>query len=241
MRLYMIPLALLLIMVAGAVADEVACPADRAALAGFEAFGEFHHAMAQAWHVDWPDSNYQALLAAGPEFSRLFKPIAILKPVFKSDARRDAFLEHRRGFGQIVKDFNAACSANDSAAVYAMMPGLHDAFEAAAGDLLPIPYPEFDGLVITINLIAESHLPNKNMKGLIGSTETLVAKAGSLSVEAIPAELAQYKLDILGIHNELRSKAAKLSRHLAEDNLVEYEKTLKLLQEQVADFVDMHL
>lgn len=241
MKSLTIVLATLLLLAAGIATEEIGCPADRAAEAGFEAFGEFHHVMAQTWHVDWPDSNFQALFAAGPEFSKLFKPIAILKPKFKTDTRRDTFLDHRRVFGQVVKDYNAACAKHDSATVYEMMPGLHDAFEAAAGDLLPIPYPELDGIIITTNLISETHLPSKNMDGLVGSTETLLIKAEYLSAETIPTELGEFSDEVMTMHEDVRKLSSLLSKQLASDDIVEYEKTLKQLQQLINKFQDEHL
>jgi len=241
MRFCVILIAALLVMATGSIAEEIGCPADRAALAGFEVFGEFHHVMAQTWHVDWPDSNFQALFAAGPEFSRLFKPIAMLKPKFKTDGRRGAFLDHRRQFGQIVKKYNAACTGKDSASVYRMMPGLHDAFEAAAGDLLPIPYPELDGLVITSNLISETHLPRKNMDGLVGSTETLVTKAKYLTKETIPPELEDIEDKVLAMHEAIRKLASLLPDQLASGDLTEYQKTLTELQQVINGFQSKYM
>ena len=48
-----------------ATADEKSCPADRAAQLGHDPFGAFHEIMAPAWHVAWPDSNFEALFEAG--------------------------------------------------------------------------------------------------------------------------------------------------------------------------------
>jgi len=241
MRAIGVVLLLALTCAASAVGEETTCPASRAADEGFAPFEAFHEVMAPAWHVAWPARDFAALYAAGPEFSRLFKPIAMLKPAFKVSSRRTIFLENRRVFAQLVKDYAAMCLAQDSNLVYGLMPSLHEAFEATASTLLPVYYPEFEGFVITLNLILETHLPQNNMEGLVGSTETLVAKAEYLTKETIPDDLAAKSDEILGYFDKIRSLAGELKSALDDDKMDVYREQAAALQTLVKEFIASYI
>jgi len=185
MRIFVLVLALS-VLTAGLTlgSDEPAgatCPASRAAEAGFDPFDGFHEVMAPAWHQAWPDSNFAELFAAGPKFQKAFQAVAEMTPRFKSTAREKVFAERRAALGELVQAYAEAAKAEDKDKVYALMPGLHEAFEQAAATLLPVHYPEFEGAVITLNLILETHLPKNNTEGITGSTETLVEKLKALT------------------------------------------------------------
>lgn len=216
---------------------EETCPADRAGRQGFEPFEEFHQVMAPAWHQAWPAKDYEALFSAGDEFSTLFKRIAFLKPQFKTEDRRQAFLEHRADFAQLVREYHQACRDQDSSAVIEIMPRLHDAFEATASTLLPVFYPEFEGFVVTLNLIIETHLPDENMDGLTGSTETLVRKAEGLDAETVPSELSSVRAEVVKRQDRLRTLSHELSRALAEDDMAAFKSTLSVLEGEVQKFI----
>lgn len=233
---YVLCLSIIILAVPVVVGEET-CPADRAGEKGFEPFEEFHAVMAPAWHQAWPARDCEALFAAGDEFSTLFKKIAFLKPQFKTSERREAFLKHRREFAQLVRDYHEACRKQDSAAVMETMPRLHDAFEETASTLLPVYYPEFEGFVVTLNLIAETHLPRENMKGLIGSTETLVRKAEALNPETIPPELGSAREQIAKRQGLFRSLSHDLSEALSNDDMPAYRTTLSTLQAEVKRFI----
>ena len=229
---------LILFAVAATIAaDEATCPASRAADQGFVPFEAFHEVMAPAWHQAWPARDFEALYAAGPEFSRLFKHIAMLKPAFKTSSRRAIFLQRRQEFAQLVKDYQAACLARDSNLVYGLMPPLHEAFEATASALLPVYYPEFDGFVITLNVIMETHLPANNVEGLIGSTETLAMKADGLTRENVPEDLVAVADEVVGWFDRFREKVASMSAALADSDLAVYKQTAGELQILVSEFI----
>ena len=165
------------------------CPSDQAAKQGFEAFGAFHEVMAPTWHSAYPAKDLDALVAAGPKFDSLFKGIADIQPTMKSVARKAAFLNHREKFAQLVKDFAGAAKAGLKDSCYVLMPSVHEEFENTAHMLSPFSYPELEGAIMTAGIIVEQHIPNKNMDGIIGSTETLVTKVTALNESTIPAEV----------------------------------------------------
>lgn len=236
-----IALVLALATASTIVADETTCPASRAAGQGFAPFEAFHSVMAPAWHQAWPDEDYDALLAVGPEFSKLFKPIALLKPPLKTRSRRLAFLKNRQEFAALVRDYGKAATACDSAAVYEIMPRLHDAFEATASCLLPIHYPEFDGFVITVNLIAETHLPRTNRPGIVGSTETMGNKVKQLTSESIPKELGNEKAEILKQFDLIRDLVEQLNSHRHDDDLTTYVEIFGRLEGVTSQFVEKYI
>ncbi|MDF1543756.1 MAG: hypothetical protein P1R58_01495 [bacterium] len=215
----LLSLAVLLIS-AGAVVSQSSCPADRAAQHGYDPFGEFHHVLAPVWHEAWPEKEYDALFAAGPRFAELFEKIAAMKPQFKSETRLAKFNQLREEFGALVEKFAEAARQKDKEAVYAIMPELHDGFEMTAATLLPVHYPEFEGVVITLNLIRESHLPTKNMDGILGSTKTLVARMERLNEETIPEELTDVKEGVLKDIEMVKATVAKLKECCDKEDLV---------------------
>ena len=192
-----IAIAFALILSTSALAQVSNCPADRAADKGFDPFGEFHHIMAPVWHEAWPAKDYDAMIAAGPQFETAFEKIAAMKPEFKSERRKLKFSQLREEFASLVDKFAEAARRNDKETVYELMPDLHDSFEMTASSLLPVHYPEFEGVIITLNLIRESHLPANNIDGITGSTETLVTKMSVLNEETIPQELSDVKQAVL--------------------------------------------
>lgn len=188
---------LLLSLISYATAEDGECPADKAGEAGYKAIEEFHQILAPIWHVSWPEKDYNALLEAGPKFVSAFKGIVKLKPTFKTKKRDENFNNNRDNFARLVKEFNEACSLKENEKAYKIMPHLHDAFEITASCLLPVNYPELEGMIITLNIIIENHLPNENMNGIINSTETLVNKMQGLNKNSIPDDLKELEKDIL--------------------------------------------
>lgn len=173
------------------------CPAHRAATIGFDSFGAFHKIMAPAWHGAWADKDYDALLAAGPKFKEAFAEIAKLEPTFKTKGGKKAFLKARDNFSKIITGYAEAAEKGDKQAVYDLMPQLHDAFEMTASALLPVHYPEIEAVATTLNLIVDTLLPKNNMKGVVESTETLVAKFVILAnTTTIPDVLKEKKKEI---------------------------------------------
>ncbi len=189
--------AVLLMAVSASFAGESSCPADRASKIGFDPFGDFHHLLAPVWHDAWPDKDYETLLAAGPKFEKLFEAIAEMSPKLHSEKKVETFNKNRTEFAEAVKKFAEACKAGDKEKAHELMPDLHDTFEMTASSLLPVHYPEFDGFIISFNLLNENHIPSNNIDGINGTVETLAAKVNGLNEKSIPTELQDNKAEIL--------------------------------------------
>lgn len=234
-------LSVLLLSVAAAGADEGGCPGHRAAKAGFEPFGEFHRILAPAWHGAWPDKDYEALLTAGPKFAEAFAGIAKLDPTFKTKKRAEQFKANRQAFAKIVKQYADAAEAGDKEKVYDLMPELHETFEQTASSLLPIHYPEFDVLVMTVNLLTETHLPNDSMEGIVGSTETLVAKIECLSKETIPEELSEKEKEIMADIAVMKRLITQMKEYCDKNDMDNYKARAESLNEKVNDFIKKYI
>ncbi len=217
------------------------CPADRAAEAGHNPFGAFHEIMAPTWHQAWPDSNFEALFAAGPKFVEAFKPIAEMKPEFKTKAREQAFTDKRQVFARLVNAYAEAAAAGDKDLVYSIMPDLHDAFEMAAATLLPVDYPQFEGFVITLNLILETHLPKNNTEGIVGSTETLLAKLHALTPETMPVELQDKKDAVAADIAFMHEIVVKMNACCTNNDMATYTDLAKSLDAQVKLFIEKYI
>ena len=229
-----------ILIAAGARAHED-CPADRAATAGFAPFETFHHIMAPAWHQAWPKKDYEALLAAGPKFVEAFVAIEQLKPHLKSEVRRQSFVEQRQLFGKLIIKYAEACEQADSVLVYQLMPDLHDAFEATAATLLPVSFPEFEGLVITLDIIVGTHLPGNNVKGLVGSTETLLTKMENLIVAPLPTEFEAAEDEIKPKLEMMRHLVLHMLEALYQNNIKEYIIYATELRVQTDEFIALYL
>lgn len=221
--------------------EEAGCPAHRAAEAGHTPFEAFHHAMAPAWHVAWPEKDFDALFAAGPKFQEHMKGVMELQPEFKTDDRKKEFAKARIEFAQLVEQYAAACEEKDQEKVYALMPKVHDAFEHTASCLLPVHFPEFNGIVITANLILESHLPKDNLEGIVGSTETLAAKCEALSEEQIPEELAGVKDKVWTDLQAMRVTVTEMKKCCDDKNMDEYKTHVKKLEDQLNAFLEAYI
>ncbi len=197
MKKLFIMTAVLLITASTIFAGESSCPADRASAIGYNPFGDFHHLMAPVWHTAWAEKDFKTLLEAGPQFEELFVPIAKMESKLKSEKRNEVFLKNREAFAEAVKLFADACKAGDKDKAYELMPNLHDTFEMTASALLPLHYPEFDGFVISFNLLNENHIPTNNIDGINGTVETLLAKMDGLCEKTIPSEIVESKEGIL--------------------------------------------
>lgn len=236
MKKYVLVLLSMLILSMAVFADEKACPAKRAADKGFEAIEQFHKVLGPAWHKSWPNKDYDALLAAGPQFAEAFKALAELDLTFKTEKRTAAFTESRNKLKEVLDTYLMACDAGDKEKVYELMPELHDAFEMTASAMLPVHYPQFDGFVITMNLIMETHLPANNTEGIVGSTETLVAKAAELTEETIPEDLADKKDEITAELATIRDLATRLKECCDKNDMETYKLHLDELSARVNEF-----
>lgn len=222
-------------------AGEEACPADRAEKKGYNPFGEFHEILAPVWHSAYPEKDYDALLAAGPKFEEKLKLITSMKPEFKSDYRHAQYDNNLKVFAMAVKRFADACREGDKEKAYELMPDLHNSFEMTASSLLPISYPEFDGFVISFNLLYGSHIPNDNMEGIVGTSETLVEKVEKLTEETIPDELQDQKEDILSVFGQFRDMVSKIKEAADKNAMQELKETATALSEKIDSFVKKYI
>ncbi len=217
------------------------CPADRAAKDGFSPFEEFHHVMAPAWHEAYPAEDYDALFAAAPKFVECFHAVAEMDPIHKSSGRKEQFIEARKELGDIVEAYAEAAASEDKEKVYALMPRLHDAFEHAASTLLPVHYPEFEGMVITLNLILETHLPKDNEAGVVGSTETLEMKMKQLNSESLPEELVEHKEPIMAEFEAMAADVSKMKQCCDNKDMDGYREHAALLDKRVKKFIETYI
>ena len=218
------------------------CPAHRVAKMGFTAFHDFHEIMAPAWHGAWPDKNYDTLLAAGPKFKEAFAAIAKMEPTFKTKDRKKAFLKARDSFSRIIEMYAAAAKRGDKETVYDLMPQLHDAFEMTASTLLPVSYPEIEAAVITLNLIMETHLPKKNMEGIVGSTETLVARFVVLAdTTSIPDELKERQKEILAEIAAMKKLVLQMKESCDKKDMKSYKEHATELDTKLKGFFEKYI
>jgi len=241
MKKYVLVLLSLLLLSLAAYADEKSCPAKRAADKGFEAIEEFHKVLGPAWHKSWPNKDYDALLAAGPAFAQAYTGIAELNLSFKTEKRAKTFTESRAELDSVLAKYLRACADGNKEKVYELMPALHDAFEMTASAMLPIHYPQFDGFVITMNLIMETHLPANNTEGIIGSTETLTAKAEELTEDSIPEDLAEKKEEITAELTAIRDLVSKMKECCDRQDMENYKLHLEQLNTRVNEFHNRYI
>lgn len=237
MKQVFIILSVILLLASFAVSEESSCPADRAAKEGYNPFADFHHILAPVWHNSWPEKDYDALLASGPDFAEKFKDIAELKPELKNKKREIEYFKYRDQLGKLVAQFNEACQSKDKETAYKIMPDLHDSFEMAASALLPIHYPEFDGFVISVNLLLESHLAKNNKEGIIGTTETLNLKAKNLNKESIPEELQEQEELILKDFEKIQKIVLQLKECCDKDDMEKFKVHASELKKSVDKFL----
>ncbi|PWB74749.1 hypothetical protein C3F09_03410 [candidate division GN15 bacterium] len=228
-------LAALLVSATVSAADKQ-CPSDEAAKAGMSPIAGFHEVIAPLWHAAYPDTNYEAMLKAGPDVEKAFGPIAGMEARMKNVGRKAAFLTNREEFSKLVKRYAAACRAGNKDSVYLLLPQLHDAFEKTASACTPTPYPEFDGLMVTVDLILHSHLPKGNVAGTVGSTETLVAKAKNLTPESLPESLQDKKESITPEFEAIRALAGRMQETCSKNEMVKYKALAEELKEKLTAF-----
>lgn len=231
----------LLLIPAMVVAQGHVCPSEHAANKGYSAFEEFHNVMAPAWHTAYPANDVKALYAAGPEFERLFPKIAEIEAKMHSPFRKAAFLTHREEFAKLVKEFATAAQASDSGAVMTIMPKLHDAFEMTASALAPMPYPQVDGILVTVGLILDQHMPLNNTEGIVGSTATLTEKMASLTPESLPEPLQPQKEEHVKEFAAWKLLAAEMQTCCDKNDMTGYRKAADSLRTKLSAFVEMYL
>ncbi len=218
------------------------CPAHQAAKLGFDSFEAFHKIMAPAWHTAWPDKDYDALLAAGPQFKEAFAGIAKMEPTFKTKARKKAFLKAHDSFSKIVQTYAAAAEKGDKETVYELMPKLHDAFEMTASTLLPVSYPEIEAVVITLNLIIETYLPKNDMEGIVGSTDTLMSMYDVLAdTTTIPDELKEEQASILAEIAAMKKLALRMKECSDKKDMKQYKEHAIELDAKLKGFFEKYI
>jgi hypothetical protein len=217
------------------------CPAERAAEHGMNPFATFHEVVAPIWHEAWPNKDYNALIAAGPKFKEAFAGIAAMKPKIDNGKRLEKFEMLRKELGELVDAFATAAAEGDKDAVYKITPDLHEHFELAASSLLPVNYPLIEGIIMTKNMILETHLPADNRDGIIGSTETLVMKLDSFDEEDVPEELAESADDIAVEIQGLKETAKLMAATCHEDDLTTYKSHFDSFNQQLSEFAKKYL
>ncbi len=217
------------------------CPSSRAAKAGISPFETFHKIMHPAWHEAYPAKDFAALMKAAPEFEKAFEAIAALEAKTNNPTRKAAFLQHREEFAGLVKSFASAAKADDSQAVYEIMPELHEAFEMTASACMPRPYPEVEAIAITTHLILDKHLPADNAEGIVGSTETLQEKMKALTEKSLPSELQEKKAEILPLFADWTKLSARMKESLDKKDMAAYKTSAEELKGKVAGFCEKYL
>ncbi len=165
-------------------------------------FEAFHEIMHPAWHDAWPAKDYAALINSGAKFEAAYVPIGKLDPTIKNAARLDKFRKDRNLMGEEVAKFATACKAGDSLKAHEILPDLHNAFEEAMWDLQPLEFKPLDGILVTVDVILDMHVPAENWDGMAGSTETLQMKLAHFQEETFPPELE-------AVQSEMKVEVAK--------------------------------
>jgi len=231
----------LLSLVAAVQAEDKVCPADKAAKAGYSAFEAFHKVVAPCWHQAYPDKNYDSLIAAGPGFEKAMAGIAALEPKMKNVARKGAFLMNREILAKCVKRYAAFAKEGQKDSVYAILPQLHEAFENCAGAYLPISYPEVEGIITTIDVILDTHIPKQNAEGIAGSTETLVTKTKALTTATLPESLKANEKQIVPEFVSFQAMAGQLQEASTKKDLAKVKQLASDLKAKLNAFQEAYL
>jgi hypothetical protein len=243
MRIF-VRLALVLLLcpaVLTASDEKEVCPADKAAEAGQSAFEEFHNVMAPAWHTAWPEKDYEALLAAGPQFKKVFTHIVDSPLPEGSDAKKAYYVKCRDEFAELVDAYATAAEQGDKDKVYELMPELHEAFEKTAAATVRISYPQVDGLAVTIGLILNTHLPENNRNGIVGSTETLLTRLDGITEESLPSMLGWNTRDVMAEFSAMKGIAAKMKECCDSGDMESYATHAKDFNEKLKSFVATYM
>jgi len=232
-------LGLLILMASLALGQ--ACPADKAAEQGHNAFEEFHHVMAPAWHTAYPEKDYEALIAAGPKFAEVFVMLEAETPKFSNDLKKARYERQLKAFKEVVTEYAAAAEAGDKEKVYELMPDVHTAFERTASATLPIKYREFDALVVALQLINDKHLPANNQEGIVGSTERLVEVSELLNEETLPRMLSWDSEEVMAELAKMKKIVADMKKCCDEKDMDGYRKHAEALATETETFEKRYL
>jgi hypothetical protein len=226
---------------AKAYLEDKACPANKAAELGAKPFDDFHKVMAPVWHKDYPEKNIDALIAAAPVFKEQYAAIETLDPKLTNEHKLAYFNQCREEFGKVLNQFAEAAEKGDTEQVYELMPAVHNSFEQTAAALLPIEYKEFDAFRITLGLITDTHLPEDNMEGIVGSTATLANKAENLTVESLPQDLSWSKEEVTPVLERIRELAAEMKKCCDANDMEAYKKHAEALKAEAESFSQKYL
>jgi hypothetical protein len=233
--------AVIIAVLVVALSVQAQCPSAKAAKAGADAFGAFHEAIHEVWHVAYPAKDYTVMLAAAEPFEKAMAQVAALEPKMKNPARKAAFLQNREDMAKFVKLYAEAAKAGNKDSVYVLLPQVHESFEKSASAFLPISYPAFDGLIVTVNQILDKHLPKDNTEGIVGSTETLVTKAKGLTAEALPEELKAQEKVILPELEVIQKLALQMQELCARKDMATYKALASELKNKLTMFSEKYL
>jgi hypothetical protein len=221
--------------------DTKVCPADKAAADGQTAFEAFHEVVAPAWHTAWPNKDYDALIAAGPAFEKAFGSLAALNPPMANETRKLYFAKCRGELGGLVKQYAEAARAADKDKVYELLPALHEAFEKTAAATMKISYPAVNGLTVTIDLILNKHLPENNLEGITGSTETLLIRLSTMNEESLPDALIWDKENVMQKLAGLRITAELMKKCCQTNDMTTYKVRAGEFDSSLKTFVETYL
>jgi hypothetical protein len=165
---------------------------DNTVKMAMDKFDAFHDIMHPAWHEAYPSKDYQAILASGPKFEEAFAQIMPIDPKIPNSARYTRYASLRKIMSDRVVEFAAACKAKDEQTAYKLLPDLHNAFEDAMAALYPFEFKPVDGILVTVDVILDMHIPSENWDGMAGSTETILMKLDHITDSSYTPEVAPY-------------------------------------------------
>jgi hypothetical protein len=159
--------------------------------------------MAPAWHTAYPDKDHEGMAQAMHEFAAMIPDVKKISHTFKIADRERKFNEARMKFIGLVQKGAAAAKEDNAEAIYKLMPDVHMSFEEMAYYLLPLHFPEFESLVIVVDLIANEHLANKDFEAVVSSAKALKTKNEALQDAELPE-------DLVSLEDEVRTQISAI-------------------------------
>ncbi|MEE8576292.1 MAG: hypothetical protein V3T31_03475, partial [candidate division Zixibacteria bacterium] len=178
--------------------------------------------------------------AAGPKLTQAFAAIAEVKPDLK-ELKLEHFNQCRAILADQVQEYAQAASSGNGQAAVKILPDLHSAFEKTTSVLLPVNYAQFDGFMITLELIIDTHLPQNNRAGIVGSLGTLVTKAQMLNERTLPVALQWSKEEIVSLFDKIATLANEAARSANQDDMKRVTKLTDQIEQLATEFSSRYL
>ena len=151
---------------------------------------DFHKVIYQIWHTAWPEKKVGMLVDLLPQVKQYSDTLSRVKLAGILRDKQDDWDNGTATLRSIVAEYEAAAALVDSAKLLGAAERLHSQYESLVRVVRPVT-KELDEFHQVLYMIYHHYWPEKDLKKLSPSVDSLKVKMAALNTSALPSRLKQ--------------------------------------------------